>query len=229
MHSHGPGRNHANSQSGKRSSGTIWQTSPEDEEWDSEKDIRERLRFCHQELLPLPQLRTYIAYARKYCRPKITDDAKQVLQEYFLEMRANQTKFDTTPVTTRQLESLMRLSEARAKIELRETVTAEDARDVVEIMKLSMKDLLDDKISRFGQEPKRGLSMSKQIKLLLQGIKQLKQTTSREEFSHQELYDLCQTIRLEVDDFRGLLTIMNNQGFLLLRPGNRYKIQLESV
>lgn len=35
---------------------------------------------------------------------------------------------DGPPVTVRQLESLVRLAEARARLELREEVTAEDAR-----------------------------------------------------------------------------------------------------
>ena len=43
---------------------------------------------------------------------------------------------DSVPVTTRQLESLIRLTEARAKMELREQCTRSDAQDVVEIMKV---------------------------------------------------------------------------------------------
>lgn len=42
---------------------------------------------------------------------------------------------DSTPITTRQLESLIRLTESRARLELREVATKEDADDVIEIMK----------------------------------------------------------------------------------------------
>ena len=42
---------------------------------------------------------------------------------------------DSTPITTRQLESLVRLTEARAKMELREEATQQDAQDIIEIMK----------------------------------------------------------------------------------------------
>lgn len=38
-------------------------------------------------------------------------------------------------ITARQLESLVRLSEARARLELRDTVTQQDALDAVEVMK----------------------------------------------------------------------------------------------
>ena len=53
-----------------------------------------------------------------------------MLQEYYLELRARSAAgADVTPITPRQLESLCRLAEARAKVELRETVTRSDAFD----------------------------------------------------------------------------------------------------
>lgn len=57
------------------------------------------------------------------------------LQTFYLELRKQHQGTDSTPITTRQLESLIRLTEARAKLELREKCTAEDAEDVVELMK----------------------------------------------------------------------------------------------
>ena len=42
---------------------------------------------------------------------------------------------DTCPITTRQLESLIRLTEARARLELREHATRQDAEDVIEIVR----------------------------------------------------------------------------------------------
>ena len=51
---------------------------------------------------------------------------------------------DCTPITMRQLESLIRLTEARAKLELREEATEADALDVVDIMRASMVDTAAD-------------------------------------------------------------------------------------
>ena len=45
---------------------------------------------------------------------------------------------DSAPITTRQLESMIRLAEARARSELRQKVLAEDAQDVIELMKFSL-------------------------------------------------------------------------------------------
>ena len=52
-----------------------------------------------------------------------------------MELRKQHQTQDSTPITTRQLESLIRLTEARARLELREVATKEDAGDVIEIMK----------------------------------------------------------------------------------------------
>jgi DNA replicative helicase MCM subunit Mcm2 (Cdc46/Mcm family) len=53
-------------------------------------------------------------------------------------------KRDTVPITTRQLEALIRLCQARAKASLREFVLKEDALDVVELMHLSVEDVHRD-------------------------------------------------------------------------------------
>ncbi len=44
--------------------------------------------------------------------------------QFYLELREQHQSQDSTPITTRQVESLARLAEARARLELRETVTA---------------------------------------------------------------------------------------------------------
>jgi DNA helicase MCM8 len=48
----------------------------------------------------------------------------------------------------RQLESLIRLTEARAKMELREEATEQDARDIVEIMQQSICDAMMDEMGK---------------------------------------------------------------------------------
>ena len=58
-----------------------------------------------------------------------------VLQDFYITLRKQHQGQDSTPITTRQLESLIRLTESRARLELREVATKEDAEDVIEIMK----------------------------------------------------------------------------------------------
>ena len=55
------------------------------------------------------------------------------------------------PITMRQLESLTRLTQARAKAEMRTICSRRDALDVIEIMKASMVDYGDDEFALLDQ------------------------------------------------------------------------------
>jgi DNA helicase MCM8 len=54
--------------------------------------------------------------------------AADTLQKFYLYLRDRSTSADGTPITARQLESLVRLAEARARVDLREEVTKQDAK-----------------------------------------------------------------------------------------------------
>lgn len=73
--------------------------------------------------IPIHVLRRYIEYAKRYCHPQLTPPAAKVIQKLYLTMRAQSSLGASIPVTTRHLESLIRLSQARARVELREHVT----------------------------------------------------------------------------------------------------------
>ena len=102
-------------------------------------------------------LRKYIAFARKNIHPFLTNEAREEIMKFYLDLRegkvlekavneynneqglAQQTqKPRTIAITPRQLESLIRLSEARAKIALHNEVSREDAVRVIELFKSSL-------------------------------------------------------------------------------------------
>ena len=125
-------------------------------EWCQAQPLAQRLRARSRDLEPVPGplLRKYIAYARAYCHPTLSADARSVLSDFYLSMRATQRGGDSVPVTTRQLESLVRLAEARARAELREEVTRQDAADAVDIVKETiMYDTLADVMGGLGAPP----------------------------------------------------------------------------
>lgn len=57
----------------------------------------------------------------------MSKSAADILQKFYLKLRDHATSADCTPITARQLESLVRLAEARARLDLREEITAQDA------------------------------------------------------------------------------------------------------
>lgn len=89
---------------------------------------------------PIPPnlLRKYISYA-KNIKPRLTDMALQRLRDFYLEMRAASEGRDSPiAITARQLESLVRVSEARARVALRKEILAEDAEAAIAIMRKSL-------------------------------------------------------------------------------------------
>lgn len=92
-----------------------------------------------RDIIPPDLLRKYIAYAREKVHPKLSTEAMEEIRKFYLEMRSKaQGVHSPVPITPRQLESLIRLAEARAKMALRDVVTAEDARAAIRIMKLCL-------------------------------------------------------------------------------------------
>ncbi|KAG8226905.1 hypothetical protein J437_LFUL007819 [Ladona fulva] len=105
---------------------------------DFDKPLSERLKVSPGECLdtiPHQLLRKYIAYARKYVHPKVTPEAGEVLRSFYLKLRGQHQGPDCTPVTTRQLESLIRLTEN--KVWLQHVTSSKADRGVItDIFKL---------------------------------------------------------------------------------------------
>jgi replicative DNA helicase Mcm len=86
-------------------------------------------------------LRKYIAYARREVKPKLTHEAMRVLQEFYVGMRGGVDEEEDAPVpiTARQLEALVRLSEASSRIRLGEEVTDYDAKRAISLQMKCLK------------------------------------------------------------------------------------------
>jgi len=96
---------------------------------------RQRYPESLEHVMPRELLKKYIAYARKYYRPKLSEEAKNKLVNFYVEMRSKSQGADSPiAITPRQLEALIRLAEAHAKMALSDVVTAEDAEAAIELM-----------------------------------------------------------------------------------------------
>ncbi len=86
-------------------------------------------------------LRKYVSFA-KGIKPVLSIEAAKQLSDFYLAMRAaSETEGSPVAITARQLESLVRISEARARVALRKEVTAEDAGAAITLMKRSLEEV----------------------------------------------------------------------------------------
>jgi replicative DNA helicase Mcm len=88
--------------------------------------------------IPTDIIRKYIAYAKQRFIPKLTEGAIQEIKEYYLKMRSSgyteDSRYSSVPISARQLEALVRLSEAAARGRLSDKVIKKDARRAIDIV-----------------------------------------------------------------------------------------------
>ncbi|MDF9748351.1 minichromosome maintenance protein MCM [Natrinema salsiterrestre] len=87
-------------------------------------------------------LRKYIAYSKQNCHPRMTEEARNAIRDFYVDLRSKGTDEDAAvPVTARKLEALVRLSEASARVRLSDTVEQDDAERVIEIVRSCLQDV----------------------------------------------------------------------------------------
>ncbi|MEM2838699.1 MAG: minichromosome maintenance protein MCM [Thermoplasmata archaeon] len=84
--------------------------------------------------IPPELLRKYIAYSKRIA-PVLTNEAMSALENYYVRIRSQgEGEGSSVPITARQLEALVRLSEASARARLSSMVTEDDAKRAIDIV-----------------------------------------------------------------------------------------------
>lgn len=160
-------------------------------------------------------------------KPSLSPEAAKVLQRFYLELRKHHKDNDCTPITTRQLESLIRLTEARAKTELRTEATEADAIDVVDIFKHSMIDTFSDQFGAIDfsrSQHGSGTSSKNQAKKFVTALTRRAELQSKSVFTVSELKEVAQHASILVADFTNFLATLNIQGYLLKKGTQLYQL-----
>jgi DNA replication licensing factor MCM5 len=92
-------------------------------------------------------LKRYIQYARRNCRPVITDSAMERLKNEYVKLRSSIGTRESIPITVRQLDALVRISEALAKMELSDECKEEHVTEAIRLFKVSTFDAANSGIA----------------------------------------------------------------------------------
>lgn len=89
--------------------------------------------------IPVEQLTAYISYARQRVQPKLTDEAADALIRNYVDMRklGQNAQRKVVTATPRQLESMIRLAEALARMHFSEIVTEENVIEARRLMNVA--------------------------------------------------------------------------------------------
>ena len=86
------------------------------------------------EVIEVDLFKKYITWVKGNCFPVLSDDAKVLLRDFYVNTRQEaKDSTDGKPITARDLKALERLTIARAKCENRSEATVEDAIEAIEI------------------------------------------------------------------------------------------------
>ena len=104
--------------------------------------------------LAIPSMKKYIQYCRSKCQPTLSEEAGQVLSSSYVKIRDDVRKSHVVassssngkqqadsqsviPITVRQLEALVRISESLAKLRLDSHVRIEDVNEALRLFRVS--------------------------------------------------------------------------------------------
>jgi len=90
-------------------------------------------------------LRKYVAYSKRVCFPILSDEAMEEIIDFYVSLRERSAgpmgDSGRIALTARQLEALIRLAEASARIRLSDIVTSADSKTAIRMMENSLKDV----------------------------------------------------------------------------------------
>eukprot|EP00928_Gymnodinium_smaydae_P004427 TRINITY_DN11508_c0_g2_i2.p1 TRINITY_DN11508_c0_g2~~TRINITY_DN11508_c0_g2_i2.p1 ORF type:complete len:313 (-),score=60.35 TRINITY_DN11508_c0_g2_i2:174-1112(-) len=170
--------------------------------------------------LPLELLSTYVRYAKRYAHPSMSKGARECIKEYYLKRRgADHRASGQLPVTPRQLEALVRLSEARARAELRRVVLRSDVLDVIEIVchgTDGVLELLPEAPQRKGKSP-----LSAVVSRIREAVER-RARAGQQTFRLQELRQFAGTTATEQLFDKALQRLNMEENVLIVASGGNY-------
>jgi len=123
-------------------------------------------------LIPRDLFRKYVAYARQRFKPSLGEGATNEIKKFYVDLRnkpvSSESALRPIPISARQLQALIRMAEASAKLRLSKEVSIEDAKGAIEIMKYYLMQVGYDYESKTFDIDKAtiGMTSSKRSKIL---------------------------------------------------------------
>ncbi|KAJ1960453.1 minichromosome maintenance protein 5 [Dipsacomyces acuminosporus] len=97
--------------------------------------------------LSLETMRRYVTYCKEKCAPRLSAEAAEKLSSFFVAMRAqlwnmerDSTERSVIPITVRQLEAVVRITESLAKMSLSPVATIEHVDEAIRLFRMSTMD-----------------------------------------------------------------------------------------
>jgi replicative DNA helicase Mcm len=142
--------------------------------------LREHQQEVSHDVINKELLKKYISYSKQKVNPKLTDEAVEEMKNFYVTLRNQSQSSDAPvkpiPIGARQLEALVRLSEAHARIKLHKEVKLEDAKEAIKLVKAYLMEVGYDEetktidIDRIGGTPASKRSKIVTVREVISGL-----------------------------------------------------------
>lgn len=168
-------------------------------------------------------LRKYIALARRDYIPVLTSSAQERLQHYYVHMRAlSAREKDKISITPRQLEALVRLSEASARMHLRQEVLDEDAKQAIDILEHFLEHVARGDVDSFMTDYSADERAAEPKVIMITTLRDLAGRSPDGLVDEDELIDEVVTKGIKAKRARELFVVLHEEGSVLMQNG-RYR------
>lgn len=163
-------------------------------------------------------IKLYIAYAKRHIRPKLSNESLEEIRSYYVKLRSSGSEGEggikSVPITARQLEALVRLTEASAKTRLAKVATVDDAKKAIQLLHYTL--------SQIGMDPDTGRididrittgvtsSQRNHIVIVREAINEL--AKEYKQIPEEEIMKLCEKKGLEETKIEEVLQKLNRTG-----------------
>jgi Predicted ATPase involved in replication control, Cdc46/Mcm family len=159
-------------------------------------------------------LKKYIVYARKNSFPIMSPKAEEKIKKFYVEKRATSVKLGSVTITPRQLEALIRLSEASARVRLSDRVEVVDVERATRLMEAFLNQAtvingiqdIDVIMSGYSSKDRKGAFS------ILEIIKQLQDASTGRRASLREIREEAKKHGIEERQVDRELKILNDKG-----------------
>ncbi len=132
-----------------------------------------------EEVLTPYFIRKYVAHARLTCHPVLDDEAADLIRDFYIDTRDPRERENTTDgysriaITPRGAEAAIRMTEASARLHLREVATVEDAKTAIMIMEHWRSEMMGKDFDEVELSTGKNVSQRKNQDVILDVIKRM--------------------------------------------------------
>jgi len=185
----------------------------------SDEIIEKRTPPIQKELL-----KKYIAYARKNVIPVMNEEAKQILVDFYVSVRKSGGESSTVPITARQIEAFIRLSEASARVRLSTEVTVEDVKRAISIIEYYLNKVASEGGKLDIDKITTGISSSQRTRMITVSSILSDLTSGGKAATEEEIIASAARQNLPEEVVRETLKRLQEEGRIYKPPGGGYKL-----